>query len=149
MRIIIGSDHGGFDLKGLLKSRLEENGHSVTDAGCFSHDAVDYPDVAAALCHDLLSSGYDFGILICGTGIGISIAANKIDGIRAAHLSDAYSARMAKAHNDANVITLGARTLGPELAWDLVTAYMDSSFLGGVHEVRVEKIALLEKEGNL
>lgn len=146
MKIIIGCDHGGYDLKLEIIARLEKEGHSVVDVGCPDRTPVDYPDVAADLCHRLLDEKEDFGILICGTGIGISIAANKIDGIRAAHLSDAYSASMAKAHNNANVITLGARTLGVELAWTIVKAYMDSSFLGGVHQTRVEKIAALEKE---
>ncbi len=145
MRIIIGSDHGGYELKGELTVRLKKEGHEVEDIGCYSKDAVDYPDVAQTLCTRLLKDGYDFGILICGTGIGISIAANKIDGIRAAHLSDAYSAAMAKAHNNANVITLGARTLGVELAWNLVESYMSSSFLGGVHQQRIDKIAKLER----
>ena len=135
MKIIIGCDHGGYDLKLEIIARLEKEGHSVVDVGCPDRNPVDYPDVAADLCHRLLDEKEDFGILICGTGIGISIA-----------LSDAYSASMAKAHNNANVITLGARTLGVELAWTIVKAYMDSSFLGGVHQTRVEKIAALEKE---
>ena len=147
MRIIIGSDHGGFDLKNEIASRLRSKGDIVVDAGCYTAEAVDYPDVAESLCIDLLGGEYDFGILICGTGIGISIAANKIKGIRAAHLSDAYSARMAREHNDANVITLGARTLGTELAWSLVEAYMDARFQGGVHEERIRKIAALEEGG--
>lgn len=146
MRIVIGSDHGGYELKKDLVSRFEKAGHSVTDTGCYTPEAVDYPDVAEKLCHRLLDEHYDFGILLCGTGIGVSIAANKIDGIRAAHLADEYSARMAKAHNDANVITLGARVLGPELAWSIVGAYMDSSFMHSHHEVRVEKIMALEKK---
>lgn len=147
MNIIIGCDHGGFELKNEILSRLKTEGHNVTDIGCFSKEAVDYPDIAESLCDRLLQDSFDFGILICGTGIGISIAANKIDGIRAAHLSDAYSASMAKAHNNANVITLGARTLGVELAWTLVQAYMSSAFLGDIHQVRVDKITALEKRG--
>ena len=145
MRIIIGSDHGGFDLKNELIARLYGRGHEIEDIGCYSTFPVDYPDIAEKLCERLLSDGFDFGILICGTGIGISIAANKIDGIRAAHLSDGYSARMAKAHNNANVITLGARTLGIELAWSLVEAYISESFLGGIHEERICKISKLER----
>ena len=145
MNIVIGSDHGGFDLKGEIASRLMSQGHSVFDIGCHTADPVDYPDIAESLCNKLLKEGFDFGILICGTGIGISIAANKINGIRAAHLPDAYSARMAREHNDANVITLGARTLGTELAWSLVEAYMGAHFLGGVHEKRIGKIAALEE----
>lgn len=145
VRIIVGSDHGGWALKEDLKKRLEAEGLSVTDVGCYDTCSVDYPDIARELCTRLLSEGYDFGVLCCGTGIGISIAANKIDGIRAAHVSDAYSAAMARAHNDANVICLGGRVLGDELAWSIVQSYMASSFQGGRHQKRVDKIADLEK----
>ena len=147
MNIIIGCDHGALELKGFIASRLKEYGHSVTDIGCYDSNPVDYPDIAESLCRELLDNGFDFGILLCGTGIGISIAANKIEGIRAAHLSDVYSAAMAKAHNDANVITLGGRTLGNELAWAIVDAYMKADFLGGIHQDRINKIMALEKRG--
>ncbi len=144
-RIIIGSDHGGFLLKEELKSRLEKEGYEVFDAGCYSTDMVDYPIVATELCNKLLNDNYDSGILICGTGIGVSIAANKVKGIRAALCSDCFSARMAKEHNDANVITLGARTIGVELAWEIVKSYLKASFTHGVHEPRVEMLNAIIK----
>ncbi len=144
MNIIIGCDHGALELKNFISTRLEGAGHSLTDIGCYDTTPVDYPDIAEELCHRLLKEHYDFGILLCGTGIGISIAANKINGIRAAHLSDTYSAAMAKAHNNANVITLGGRTLGCELAYSIVDSYMNAKFLGGIHEERINKISALE-----
>lgn len=140
MKIVIGSDHGGFELKEELKKRLQEKGHQVEDVGCYSKESVDYPEVAENLCGVLLEKKYDFGLMCCGTGIGVSIAANKIKGIRAALCSDCYSARMAKAHNNANVITMGGRTVGVELAWMMVQEYMKEAFLGGIHESRVNMI---------
>lgn len=141
--IVIGSDHGGYELKEELKRRLEAEGNQVTDVGCHDQTPVDYPDIAETLCGTLLERGFDFGILCCGTGIGVSIAANKHRGIRAALCTDCYSARMAKAHNNANVITLGGRTVGPELAWQMVREYMGEEFLGGVHKKRVERLNAL------
>lgn len=140
MKIIIASDHGGYELKALIIERLREENHEVFDNGCYSREAVDYPMIAKDTSLKLLNEGYDFGILICGTGIGIGIAANKVKGIRAALCSDVYSAKMAKAHNDANIITLGARTIGRELAWEIVKAYIETSFLEGVHKERVTQI---------
>ncbi len=140
MKIVIGSDHGGYDMKEELKKRLQEENHQVVDIGCYSHDAVDYPEIAVKLCRTVLDDQMDFGLLCCGTGIGVSIAANKVKGIRAALCSDCYSARMAKAHNNANVITMGGRTVGIELAWMMVQAYMSETFLGGIHEKRVNSI---------
>lgn len=140
MNIVIGSDHGGFALKEELKKRLTEQGCQVKDVGCSGNETADYPEIAEKLCRTLLDEKKDFGILCCGTGIGVSIAANKIKGIRAALCSDCYSARMAKAHNNANVITLGGRTTGIELAWMMVQEYMNETFLGGIHETRVNMI---------
>lgn len=145
MRVILGSDHGGYLLKEELARRLVSKGVDITDVGCHDTNSVDYPDIAADLCHRLLEESFDFGILCCGTGIGISIAANKIHGIRAAHVADAYSAAMARCHNNANVICLGGRTLGDEVAWSIVEAYMGASFLGGRHQGRVDKIMALER----
>jgi ribose 5-phosphate isomerase B len=144
MKVIIGSDHGGFVLKEFLKERLEKENIDVYDNGTHSSDMVDYPGIATETAQKLLADGYDCGILICGTGIGMSIAANKVNGIRAALCSDVYSAKMAKAHNDANIVSLGARTLGCELAWEIVQAYLGSSFLGGIHEKRVEMLKELD-----
>ncbi len=140
MNIVVGSDHGGFELKEELKKRLEEQGHTVFDVGCHDKTMVDYPKIAVDLGKVLLAEGYDFGLLCCGTGIGISIAANKIRGIRAALCTDCYSARMAKEHNDANVIAFGGRTVGIEHAWAMVQAYMQAEFQHGIHEPRVNMI---------
>ena len=140
MKIAIGCDHGGFELKEVIKERLIESGYEVVDKGIKSLEPVDYPDIAVDVCRSIVSKECDCGILICGTGIGMSIAANKVDGIRAALCSDTYSARMAKEHNNANIITLGARTIGIELAYEIVKAYLNAQFLGGRHEVRVNKI---------
>ena len=145
MRIGIGCDHGGYEMKEELKKRLTGGGHAVTDKGIYSVSEVDYPDVAAEVAEGVVAGESDCAILVCGTGIGMSIAANKVDGIRAALVTDTFSARMAKEHNNANIITLGARTVGIELAWELVNAYLGAEFLGGKHLVRVEKIMGMEK----
>lgn len=145
MRIGIGCDHGGYEMKEELKRRLTAAGHTVADKGIDSVHEVDYPDVAVEVAKGVVADEYDCAILVCGTGIGMSIAANKVDGIRAALVTDTFSARMAREHNNANMITLGARTVGIELAWELVNAYLGAEFLGGKHLVRVEKIMGLER----
>lgn len=142
MKIVAGSDHGGYELKEALRRRLAEQGHTVQDIGCHG-EAVDYPDIAAALAEIVTEGGAEFGILCCGTGIGVSIAANKVHGIRAALCADCYSARMAKEHNNANVIAFGGRTVGVELAWEMVRAYMGAEYLGGIHAERVARIDAL------
>lgn len=138
--IVIGNDHGGVEMKQELARRLAEKGYNVLNAGVDTTDPVDYPDIAVKASRMVTAGAADCAILICGTGIGISIAANKVRGIRAALCSDCFSARMAKEHNDANVIALGARVLGIELVWEIVQSYLNSEFLGGKHLVRVEKI---------
>ena len=145
--IAIGCDHGGFELKEELKKRLTEAGYTVADKGIETLHSVDYPDIAVKVAHTVTEGETECGILICGTGIGMSIAANKVRGIRAALCSDCYSARMTKEHNDANIITLGARTIGVELAWEIVKAYLGAEFQGGRHAKRVEKIHQIEAEG--
>ena len=145
MRIGIGCDHGGYEMKEELKRRLTAAGHTVADIGIYSVSEVDYPDVAVEVAKGVVADEYDCAILVCGTGIGMSIAANKVAGIRAALVTDTFSARMAREHNNANIITLGARTVGIELAWELVNAYLGAEFLGGKHLVRVEKIMGLER----
>lgn len=145
MKIGIGCDHGGFEMKEELKKRLNGAGYTVVDKGIDCIREVDYPDVAVETAKGILAGEYDCAVLVCGTGIGMSIAANKVDGIRAALVTDSFSARMAKEHNNANIITLGARTVGIELAWELVTAYLGAEFLGGKHQVRVGKIMAIEK----
>lgn len=145
MAIALGSDHGGFELKNEIKKHLEDLGLAVQDFGTHTKDSVDYPDIAEAVCVPVAAGAFDFGILVCGTGIGISIAANKVDGIRAAHCTDAYSAAKAKEHNNANVICLGGRITGVDLALTIVDAYLGAEFEGGRHQTRVDKIMALEK----
>lgn len=140
MKIVLGSDHGGYLLKDEIKKRLIESGHEVIDVGINSSEMVDYPIYAKKAVETMFLERADFTLLVCGTGIGMSIAANKIEGVRAALLSDCFSAEMAKAHNNANVITLGARTTGVELAWKIVESYIKAEFLGGIHEKRVEML---------
>lgn len=144
-KIAIASDHGGTELKADLIQRLEKSGYQVQNLGVDSPQTpVDYPDIAPPMAEKVLSGEVDCGILICGTGLGIGISANKIKGIRAATVSDCFSAKMAKAHNNANILALGARVLGNELAWEVVQAYLNAEFEGGRHENRVNKIMALE-----
>lgn len=144
--IAIGSDHGGYELKEQLLQFLEENGYETEDCGTFSGESVDYPDIAEKVAKVVLAGDAERGILICGTGIGICIAANKINGIRAAHCTDPYSARMAREHNNANIIALGGRITGTELAIEILCAYLDAEFQGGRHQRRVDKITALETQ---
>ncbi len=143
--IYIGSDHGGFELKNQVFSYIKnELKISIEDLGCFSKDSVDYPDIAKTVCEQVLKNN-GIGILICGTGIGISMSANKINGIRCALCSEQYSAIMTRKHNDANVLALGGRIIGVELAKSIVDAFLNTKFEGGRHQRRVDKIMLLEK----
>lgn len=143
--IVIGSDHGAFELKAVLKEHLSAKGIEVEDCGTFDGGSVDYPDIAEKVCEKVKSGNFEFGILLCGTGIGISIAANKIDGIRCALVNNEYSAEKAKQHNNANVIAMGGRVLGPDLAKNILDAFMNASFEGGRHQNRIDKIHALEK----
>lgn len=143
--IAIGSDHGGLNLKEILKAYLEERGFDVKDFGTYDASSCDYPDIAETVCTAVVGGECEKGILVCGTGIGMSIAANKVHGIRAAHVTDTYSARMAREHNNANVICLGERITGCDLAVEIVKAYIDAEFLGDRHMRRVDKIMALEK----
>ena len=146
MRIIMGCDHGGFELKEILKKVLIEKGYEVEDYGIHKQERVDYPDYAQKVGEAIASGKGDQGILICGTGIGMSIAANKIRGIRASLCADAFSTKYTRLHNDANVMCMGARTLGSGLALELVEIFLDTPFEGGRHENRVNMITELEKE---
>lgn len=146
MTIGIGSDHGGFELKEALKLEMEALGLDVRDYGTHSTDSCDYPDIARTVTQAILAGECESGILICGTGIGMSIAANKAHGIRAALCSEPYSARMAREHNDANVLCLGGRVVGPGLALDILNAWLGGKFAGGRHQRRVEKIGQIETE---
>ena len=145
MKIGIGCDHGGVNHKEAKKEHLTAIGHEVIDYGTERDVPADYPDIAEKVSRAYLGGEFDRGILICGTGIGMSIAANKIDGIRAAHVTDTFSARMSREHNNAQIICLGERITGPGLAIDIVDAYLESEFAGGRHQRRVDKIMNLEK----
>ena len=147
MKITIGSDHGAVQLKEEVKLVLKEFGDiEVKDVGTFGTDSVDYPDIAEKVCADVTSGAADRGIVLCGTGIGISIAANKIKGIRCALCNDVYSAKMSCHHNDANVLAMGGRVLGFGPAGEIVRAWVTTEFDGGRHERRVGKIAALEEK---
>jgi ribose 5-phosphate isomerase B len=147
--LIIGSDAGGYDLKEFLKKRLEKQNLPYIDCGC-DGSSVDYPDIAEIVCKKVIKNSENKGILICGTGIGMSITANKIPGIRASLCADYYSAKYTRKHNDSNVICLGGRTIGTELAWELLDIWLNTGFDGGRHEIRVDKINKYDeiKNGN-
>ena len=144
MQIAIGSDHAGFSLKQAMISLLSELGHSYKDFGCHDTSSVDYPDIAQAVAEAVAQGRYDHGILICSTGIGMSIVANKVSGIRASLCQDTFTARRAREHNDANIICMGEGVIGQGLAREIVTTYLSSEFVGGRHARRVEKIQSLE-----
>lgn len=140
MKIAIGSDHAGYELKEKLKEYLSAFCDEVMDFGCTGLNSCDYPDFAVPLAHSVVAGNYNFGILICGTGIGMSITANKIAGIRAANCCSVEMARLARQHNDANVLTLGARLLDFELAKEIVSTFLLEKFEGGRHIPRIQKI---------
>lgn len=142
-RIAAASDHAGFELKNALVDHLRSSGHDVDDLGTHSSDRVDYPDYGAAVGRAVASGDAELGLCVCGSGIGISMAANKIAGIRAAVVHDVTSARLARQHNDANVVCVGERLIGPEVARDCIDAFVTASFEGGRHEARVAKIDAL------
>jgi len=140
MRVALGADHGGVDLKNELAEHLRERGFSVEDLGTHDGESVDYPDFGRAVALRVAEGEADRGILVCGTGQGMAMTANKVPGIRAGVVSDVFSARMIRAHNDAQLLCLGARVLGPSLAQSIVDAFLDSEFEGGRHGRRVAKI---------
>ncbi len=144
MKIAIGADHAGYRLKEHLARFLERQGHQVADQGTFSEDSVDYPECAAAVAAEVVAGRADRGLLVCGTGVGVAIAANKVDGIRAATCNDLFTATKSREHNDANVLTLGARVVGEGLAEDIVRSFMETDFAAGRHQRRVDKIRALE-----
>ncbi|ACQ70261.1 MULTISPECIES: ribose 5-phosphate isomerase B [Exiguobacterium] len=146
MKIAIGADHGGFNLKKEIVALLEELGHEYKDFGTHSADSIDYPDVAIPVAEAVAAGEFDRGILICGTGIGIGIAANKVKGIRAALVHDSFSAKATRQHNDSNIMTMGERVIGPGLALDLVTTWLDTDFEGGRHSNRVDKMSAYESK---
>jgi ribose 5-phosphate isomerase B len=144
MRLIIGSDHLGYPLKETLRAHLAQEGYECDDLGTYDSQPVDYPDVAAALAQDVADGKHDRGILICGTGIGMAIAANKVDGVRAAPVGDTETARLSREHNDLNVLTLGARVTPESRAREIVRAFLQTPFEGGRHQSRVDKIHAIE-----
>ena len=146
MKIAIGADHGGFNLKKEIVALLEELGHEYKDFGTHSADSIDYPDVAIPVAEAVAAGEFDRGILICGTGIGIGIAANKVKGIRAALVHDSFSAKATRQHNDSNIMTMGERVIGPGLALDMVTTWLDTDFEGGRHSNRVDKMSAYESK---
>ena len=145
MKIAIGSDHGGFELKGKLIAHLNENGYEVVDCGTYEPKSCNYPDIAKKVADKVVAGEVDQGILCCGTGIGMSIAANKVKGVRAAVVSDAFSTKYTRLHNDTNILCLGERVIGPGLAAMLVDIFLTTEFEGGRHQVRVDMIMDLEK----
>lgn len=145
MKIAFGCDHAGVDLREAVLTVLREAGAEVVDFGTDRRDSVDYPDVAAAVGRAVADGTCERGILVCGTGIGVSIAANKVPGVRAALCQEPFTAALSREHNDANVLCMGARVIGPGLARAIVTAWLQAPFGGGRHAGRIEKIAALER----
>lgn len=145
MRIVIGSDHAGYEQKERIRTHLAERGHEVIDVGTGNgDDSVDYPDFAKAAAQRVVDGEADFGVLVCGTGIGMAIAANKVDGVRAANVTDPEFARLARRHNDANVVTVSGRFVPLEVNTTIVDAFIETAFEGGRHSLRVDKISGLE-----
>ena len=146
MKIAIGSDHGGFSVKEIAKPHLEKLGYEVIDFGTNTPDSCHYPIYAEKVARAVAAGEVDRGILICGTGIGMSIAANKIPGIRAAAVSDCFTAKATRQHNDSNILCLGERTVGPGLALMLMETFLSTEFEGGRHQTRVDMISALENK---
>ena len=146
MKLALGSDHAGFEAKQIVGEHLREKGYEVVDKGAFSSESVDYPDIALAVAKSVASKETGAGILLCGTGIGMSIAANKVDGIRAALCHDKETAVLSRQHNDANVLAVGARINSIETILEIVDTWLSEEFLGDRHKRRVEKIMAIERE---
>ncbi|MBR3811636.1 MAG: ribose 5-phosphate isomerase B [Agathobacter sp.] len=145
MRIAIGNDHAATALKFEIMEYVKGLGHEVVNFGTDTNESCNYPEIGARVGHAVVEEGFDCGILICGTGVGISIAANKVKGVRAGVCSDVATAHLIKEHNNANVLAFGARIVGSELAKDIVKAYLEAEFMGGRHQMRVDMISDLEK----
>lgn len=144
MKIAFGCDHAGFELKPIIVKRLDQRGIDILDHGTFSAESVDYPDYASKVAASVSTGEAQLGVLICGTGLGMAISANKTHGIRAVTVSEPYSAKMARAHNDANILTFGSRVVGPDLALMIMDVFLDTPFEGGRHCRRVGKMLALE-----
>lgn len=147
MRVVLASDHAGLQLRAELVEHLKSTGHDVTDLGPLSPESVDYPDYAAKVSGAVARGEYQLGVLVCGTGIGMSITANKVKGVRAALCSTEFEARMARAHNDANVLCLGQRVVGAGLARAILEGFVSTAFEAGRHQRRVDMIARVERDG--
>lgn len=148
MKIAIGCDHAGFKLKNEVIEHLKSKGLELKDFGTYSEESCNYPDFAERVAEAVAAKEYTFGILICGTGIGIGIAANKVPGIRAALCSDTFSAHATREHNDANILAMGARVVGGGLALDIVDTFLQAEFMGGKHQKRIDMISNIEKKYN-
>lgn len=146
MKIAIGSDHGGFKLKNEIVKHLQAKGIEYNDFGTLTEQSCDYPEFALKVAEEVANKNYDLGILVCGTGIGISIAANKVPGIRAAVCGDTFSAHACREHNNANILALGERVTGVGLAIDIVDTFINSNFEGDRHQRRIDKISEIEKK---
>ncbi|MBE6071217.1 MAG: ribose 5-phosphate isomerase B [Clostridium butyricum] len=146
MKIAIGCDHGAFQLKNEIIKFLNDGNYEVKDFGTYSEESCDYPDIALPVAEAVSKKEYDFGILVCGTGIGIGIAANKVPGIRAALCSDTFSAHATREHNNANILTMGQRVVGTGLALDIVKTFLSTEFEGERHQKRIDKISEIEKK---
>ena len=146
--VALAADHGGFELKEAVRLHLEETGVPYRDFGSYTGEPCDYPDMAQAACRAVVAGECGKALLFCGTGVGMAIAANKVKGIRACCCSDTFSARMTRAHNDANILTFGERVVGQGLAMELVDAFLTTEFEGGRHQRRVDLITKLEQEEN-
>lgn len=144
MKIALGCDHGGFEHKNAIKDHLEERGFEVKDFGIYENVSVDYPDIAVKVGNSVAGGECELGILVCGTGIGMSLAANKIKGIRAAACSEHFSAKYTRMHNNSNILCLGGRVIGVGTALELVDLFVDTSFEGGRHQRRIDKISNIE-----
>lgn len=146
MNIAIGSDHAGFKLKNEIIKHFKEKGIEFKDYGTYTEDSCDYPDFAEKVASKVSSKEFQFGVLVCGTGVGIGIAANKVKGIRAVTCSDTFSAHASRQHNDANILCLGQRVIGIGLALDIVDAFLSAEFEGGRHTLRINKITEIENK---
>ena len=146
MKIAVGCDHGAFALKNEILKYLKGENYEVKDFGTYSEESCDYPDIALPVAEAVASKEYDFGILLCGTGIGVGISANKVPGIRAALCSDTFSAHATREHNNANILTMGQRVVGTGLALDIVKTFLTSKFEGDRHVRRLDKITEIEKK---
>ncbi|HEY8804789.1 MAG TPA: ribose 5-phosphate isomerase B [Clostridium sp.] len=146
MKIALGSDHGGLNLKKEIIKHLKSENIEVTDFGTYTEDSCDYPGYALKVAEEVVAGNFELGILVCGTGIGVSISANKVPGVRAALCSDTFSAHATREHNNANILTLGERIVGTGLALDIVDTFINAKFLGDRHQRRIDKITEIEKK---